>query len=197
METAAFMLAVISQFALRGLYERTGRSFAAGLFGAANDSVWEQMKILFLSYFALSLPEFVFSGVGFLRIFTAKTAAILILVLSYAAFYYTYTGASGYDLRIINICGSVALTACAYLLSCRFAAKGSGRLSVFLSSLFVMLSLLAMFFAFTVFPPQIHLFRDPKSGSYGLIKISDSVTTGADYAKRPDSGIIAVEKQKP
>ncbi|MDR3644726.1 MAG: hypothetical protein P4M02_06600, partial [Clostridia bacterium] len=53
-EAAAFLLAAAAEVILRKVGGIAGRPFAAWFFGAANGSVWEQMKVLFFSFIGVS-----------------------------------------------------------------------------------------------------------------------------------------------
>lgn len=181
LETIAFMLAVAAESVLGRWYFSAGGDSLSGFFGAANRSVWEQMKVLFFSYAAASLPVLAFSGVGFRRVFTAKAAASVALVLSYAAYYYTYSGASGGDFAVANDCGILAATLFAFFLSYRLAVSGKGRAAAFLASVLLWSSLLAAFCSLTLRPLELPLFRDPVSGAYGLNAGGSRAVAGAVY----------------
>lgn len=170
LETAAFLLTVAAESALRGVYGGSGSPVYAGIFGEANGSAWEQMKILFFSYAVISLPVCILSGVDFLRMLTAKAASSVTAILLFAAFYYSYTGAIGFDYSSVDKACAFLATLAAFLLSYRLAVRGKGRIGSFTASACAFLMTGVMFCCFTLWPPQLPLFMDPHSGTYGLQK---------------------------
>lgn len=191
-ETVSCVLALGGQVALRCVYERTGHALWAGILGAGNDSVWEQMKALFFALLLCSLPELIFSGGAFLNVLTGKAVELVLLVLSFAAFYYTYTGALGAHFDTADVLGGELLTVLCCLTGCRLMRRDGGGLATSLIGLLVIGSLGAAFVLCTLWPPEVDLFRDPKTGRYGLVTRQDEVFAGADLAGIAPSGLPAL-----
>ncbi|MDR3645181.1 MAG: DUF6512 family protein, partial [Clostridia bacterium] len=121
------------------------------------------------------------------RFFTAKAAAAAVLVLSYAALWYTLTGIAGRgltaaDTAIAQAAGAALLTALAFLLSFRLIVRGGGHAVAFVSAVAALAAMTAMFCCFTLLPPEVDLFRDPLSGRYGLDSGPINEIAGALFA---------------
>lgn len=185
LEAGCCLTALAVQLALRRLYNSAGHAQWAGLLGAANGSVWEQMKTLYFSLLLCSAPEFLFAGRGFFRVFTAKVSALSVLALSFAAFYYTYTGALGFHDTAVDTLGGLVLTVVACVFCYRVMVSEKPGVVAVVAGMVVFVSLFAAFAAFTERPPRQNLFRDPKSGLYGLPQSTENAFAGADFACLP------------
>lgn len=167
-ETAAFFAASAVFFILRVLYKKTDGNFIAGLFGRVNDSVWEETKIVFFPYLCLSLFEFFTAGIPFKRYFAVKTRCLLLITLAVPALLFTYTGAAGVsNERLDTLCCLIVLAA-AYRYSYRSLLKQGEKAGGVFVWTPVLLTMLTVFFLFTVFAQPVNIFTDPFTGSYGL-----------------------------
>lgn len=92
-EVAGFLWVGTAGAALRFFYGRTGGAAWAAAFSAVNTSVWEQMKMLFVPLFLLTMAQVWFLGYPNLLAVRAVTAALGTLAIP--VLHYTYTGALG------------------------------------------------------------------------------------------------------
>lgn len=157
---------------LHFVYDWFGSDIAV-MFGAVNESTWEHMKLLFFPMLVFGIAEYFAYGKkqkGFLPIRTASVCLSLLLI---PVIFYTYTGAFGKSTTLVNLALFYFSVFAGWFFSYR-QLKKSRR--IFLSlcaellSYAVLLGLLVCFFSFTKNPPQIPLFRDPVSGTYGLLQ---------------------------
>lgn len=98
----------------------------------------------------------------------ACAASVIACLAFIAAFYYTYTGAFGVEYIILDTISLLFGLAIAQLKAVKIyenTSQGSFKLYFTLAALFV---LGAAFIAFTFKSPRIPLFKDPKTGSYGI-----------------------------
>ena len=151
---------------LHFLYDWTGNTFAA-LFSAVNESTFEHMKLLFFPMLLFSIIESFFFGSEYENFWCVKLEGTLQGLLLIPVLFYTLTGIFGTTPDIVNISVFFVSAALASVYETRLFKKGSApckkRLSV------VIFAAIAVIFGIlTFFPPEIPLFRDPISGSYGL-----------------------------
>lgn len=152
---------------LHFLYEWTKEAVYVAPFSGVNESTWEHMKLLFWPMFLFAVAESFFfrDQAGFWCIKLRGTLLGLVLI---PVLFYTYNGAIGKSSDAINVGIFFLSAALAYLYEtaafkkedppCRFP-----RLS------FLLLCLIALSFVlFTFLPPELGIFLDPLTGSYGI-----------------------------
>ncbi|MBO5257373.1 MAG: hypothetical protein J6C42_07755 [Clostridia bacterium] len=154
---------------LHYLYDWSNQSIFAAPFSGVNESTWEHMKLLFfpLFLFALVQSRFFRERRDFWAVKLAGTAAGLLLI---PVLFYTYNGAFGRSPDWLNIAIFFVSAAVVYLLETRLFRR-ENTLSFSPTPAFVLLCLIgAAFVVFTFAAPQIPLFEDPLTGTYGVIR---------------------------
>jgi hypothetical protein len=152
---------------LHFLYEWLGKSAWIAPFSGVNESTWEHMKLLFW-------PMLIFAVVqGFFfrdrkDFWCVKLRGILSGITLIPVIFYTYNGVIGHSPDWINIAIFFVAAAIAYIyetklfnenkLSCR-SQKGALAALIVIGILFVV---------FTFATPEISIFRDPLTGTYGI-----------------------------
>ena len=166
-QASVFAIATLAGTLLHFLYDWTGESILVTPFSGVNESTWEHMKLLFwpLFLFALLQRRFFKSERNYWCI---KLAGILLGLTLIPMLYYTYNGAieKSPDWLNITIFYLSALLACVLewwafpknLFQCKHP-----RIA------FAIICLIGVLFVvFTYAPPQIPLFQDPLTGTYGI-----------------------------
>lgn len=165
----------------KNLYSLTNGALLGIFFGAVNDSMWEQTKIVMLSYLVWSLVEAVGKRSGFHRYAPSRIISLWFVgaacLLSYLIIY--ALGVENANLPRF-IC-AVAVCLCAFALSTKLEYSDKKIEQLFLPCVFLMLLLIALYCSFTVFPPHMIFFKDIQTGMYGIIP---------EYI---DSGAIALD----
>lgn len=152
---------------LHFLYDITNSSIFASPFSAVNESTWEHMKILYfpLLIFAL-LQSFFFQK--YESFWCIKLIGILIGLILIPTLFYTYNGAIGPSPDWVNITIFFISAAVALFTEARLFKSGNifcpfSRLS------FLLICIIGVLFVvFTFAAPEIPLFRDPLTGTYGI-----------------------------
>ena len=152
---------------LHYLYDWTNESLLAAPFSGVNESTWEHMKLLFvpLFLFALIQSRFFRDRTDFWCI---KLRGTVIGLLTIPVLFYTYNGAFGKSPDWVNIAIFFVSAAVVFLLETReFLRKTVRCMSPALA--FSLLCLIgAAFVIFTFAAPELPLFRDPLTGTYGV-----------------------------
>jgi len=166
-QTVGFIFTGIGGVLLHFLYDWTNKSIFAAPISGVNESTWEHMKLLFFPMFIFSIfqrryfkEQQNYWCIKFLGIITG-IATIPIL-------FYTYNGVIGKSPDWINIIIFFIAAAVAFILEAHLFKQESyrckwSRLS-FLSLCFISL----LFVIFTFFTPEIPLFKDPLTGTFGI-----------------------------
>ena len=151
---------------LHFLYEWTSLNFVAPI-SAVNESTWEHMKILFFPMLVYAVVQSIFfkEQMGFWSI---KLVGILLGTFLIPIVFYTYNGAFGKSPDWLNVAFFFLSAGATYLLETwLFKREWSGFLPAAVAKGVLVLLALA-FVAYTYFPPQLPLFQDPHTKSYGL-----------------------------
>ena len=152
---------------LHFLYEWLGESVWVAPFSGVNESTWEHMKLLFFPTFIFAIIQsFFFKDRK--DFWCIKLRGTLLGLLLIPVIFYTYNGAIGRSPDWLNISIFFISTAAAYIyetrkfnsqeLPCRFSKLAFSALCI-IALLFVL---------FTFRTPQLGIFQDPLTGSYGL-----------------------------
>jgi hypothetical protein len=166
-EAATFFISVAAFFVLDRLYEITYKTFWAGVIGKANNSVWEQTKIVFLTFFVFSFIELYILNVPFIRFFVAKTVGMLFITLALPGFLYGYSGAIGLNFKVIDLIGAISILFFAFVISSKIMLHKTNN-KRFVLSFICFAFMLSCFLTLTVYAPHLPFFKDPKTGAVGL-----------------------------
>ncbi len=162
-----FAFASLGGTLLHFLYEWTNGSLLAAPFSGVNESTWEHMKLLFFPMFLFALVQsrFFRDREDFWCIKLTGTLYGLVLI---PILFYTYNGAFGRSPDWLNITIFFVSAAAGYLLENRRFRQENVRCP-FPKLAFALLCLIgAAFVLFTFVPPEIPLFADPVTGTYGI-----------------------------
>ena len=152
---------------LHFLYDWTGENTLISPFSGVNESTWEHMKLLFWPLFIYALVQRLFFK-DQKNYWCVKLAEILLGLVLIPALFYTYNGVFGKSPDWINITILYITTALVFLFE--WWAFKNDRIQCRHPRLaFAAICLIGVLFVvFTFVPPQIPLFRDPLTGSYGI-----------------------------
>ena len=161
------------------LYELSGKGLIGVLFGSVNNSPWECVKPLLLSYLLWGILEALSLQPPLHRLAVAKTASLYLLgfllltgsfILSIFGF---KTGSAALTaMRLVSLCVSVAASMIIYRSDIDYNF-------FFAPCVFLLFLFLACYFSLTPFPLKNILFMDSETGLYGLIP--DYYDLGAFY----------------
>lgn len=162
-----FALSTLGGTLLHFLYNWTDQSVLIAPFSGVNESTWEHMKLLYfpLLIFALVQSRFFkeYENYWCVKLLGIVTGLMLIPVL-----FYTYNGIFGRSKDWMNIAIFFLSAAAVYLLEWWLFKKNTLRCKrPWLAFAFICV-IGVLFVVFTFATPQIPLFRDPLSGTYGL-----------------------------
>ena len=165
-QAAGFAVATFGGTILHFLYDWTGGSILVSPFSGVNESTWEHMKLLFWPLFLIALVQRRFFREQE-NYWCVKLAQILLGLTMIPVLFYAYNGVFGQSPDWINIAIFYITAALAFLFE-RWAFE-QDRHCKSQQLAFAAICLLGVLFAvFTFAPPQIPLFRDPVTGTYGI-----------------------------
>lgn len=154
------------------IYEWSGNSIIVGIFAPVNESVWEHLKLTFW-------PMLIWWFIGYSIIckrnkisaaqwFISCAVSIVVCPLVIVIFYYTYTGALGIQLLILDIFSLLLGLFAGQGLALHVYTYAKAKASSFYIAIAILILVAITFTVFTFAPPQIPLFKDPLTGNYGV-----------------------------
>ena len=152
---------------LHFLYEWLDEAIWIAPFSGVNESTWEHMKLLFwpMFFFAVIQSRFFRDRADFWCI---KLRGILLGLVLIPIMFYTYNGVIGKSPDWINIAIFFLSAAVAYIYETRLfhAEKLSYRSPN--RAIAILCTIALLFIVFTFRTPEIGIFRDPLTGTYGI-----------------------------
>lgn len=160
-----FLLGALFHF----IFELSGGLKIVALFGAANESVWEHLKIGFWPTFIWAVIELFAFGKRTKNFLFAKGMAFTLQSLLITGIYYGLV-AVGIESLAVDISIFFVSIAIAQIVSYRLnlVQKKSAVLKV-VGLIFILINL-AGFSLLSYFAPQYPIFKDPISGGYGIVE---------------------------
>jgi hypothetical protein len=152
---------------LHFLFELTGGSPLVAPFSGVNESTWEHMKLLFFPLFLFAGVEYFFFRHQLPNFWCVKLRGTLLGLVLIPLIFYTYNGVFGKSPDWVNI--SIFFLACAMVFLWETQAFTRGNIPCKNPKLafFTLCAVAALFIIFTFSPPQIPLFLDPLTNTYG------------------------------
>ena len=165
---SGFSLSSLGGTLLHFLYDWTNESILIAPFSGVNESTWEHMKLLFFPLFLFALIQSRFFK-EYEKYWCVKLAGIAAGLTLIPVLFYTYNGAFGKSPDWLNIVIFFVSTAVAFLLETRLFKNDSLRCKRPRLAFGIICLIGVLFVVFTFATPQIPLFQDPLTGTYGVI----------------------------
>ncbi len=152
---------------LHFLYDWTGKAAFVAPFSGVNESTWEHMKLLFWSMFIFAVVQSFFfkDREGF---WCVKIKGILLGLALIPIIFYTYNGVIGRSPDWINIAIFFISAAASYIYETRQFNKGNTVCKNPRLAISILCVIGFLFALFTFMTPEIGIFRDPLTGTYGI-----------------------------
>ena len=166
-QIGGFIFTAVLGVILHFLFEWTNESSFVAPFSAVNESIWEHMKLLFFPMLVFAFVESRYLGKDFKNFWCAKLIGIALGTVLIPVLYYTINGAFGtapdwVNIAIFFVCGMVSYYTETQILKnnvqkCQHPDRAIG----------ILILIGVAFLVFTFAPPQIPLFKDPVTNTYG------------------------------
>jgi hypothetical protein len=152
---------------LHFLYDWLGEASWIAPFSGVNESTWEHMKLLFwpMLFYAIA-QRFLFRERE--DFWCIKLRGILLGLAVIPILFYTYNGVIGRFPDWINITIFFISAAVAYIYETRLFNSGHLRCRSPRVAIGTLAVIALLFTVFTFATPEIGLFRDPLTGTYGI-----------------------------
>ena len=166
-QLAGFAFTSLGGTLLHFLYDWLGEAKWIAPLSGVNESTWEHMKLLFwpMLMFAVVQSFFFRDREDFwcVKLRGALLGLVLIPIL-----FYTYNGIIGPSPDWLNIAIFFVSAAAAYIYETRLFNSGKFRCRSPRSAIAALAVIAILFVVFTFVTPEIGIFRDPLTGTYGV-----------------------------
>ena len=156
---------------LHFLYEWLGDAVWIAPFSGVNESTWEHMKLLFWPMFLYTIVESFFFNEE-KSYWCIKLKGILFGIILIPILFYSYNGVIGKSPDWVNIAIFFVCAAATYIYETRLFKKEDRSCRAPKLALGILCFIAILFVIFTFATPQIGIFKDPLTGSYGIYRIS-------------------------
>ena len=162
-----FAVTALGGTLLHFLYDWTDGALWIAPFSGVNESTWEHMKLLFwpMFLFAIVQSRFFRERKDFWCIKLRGTLLGLVLI---PILFYSYNGVIGPSPDWINITIFFVSAAVAYLYEARLFQAEKTPCHGSKGAILLLCAIALLFVVFTVLTPQIGIFKDPLTGTYGI-----------------------------
>lgn len=162
-----FTAASIGGTVLHYLYDWLGEAAWIAPFSGVNESTWEHMKLLFwpMLIFA-AVQSFFFKEME--AFWCVKLRGILLGLIMIPVIFYTFNGIAGKSPDWINIAIFFISAAIAYIYEAKLFNSEKIKCTSPKSAIAILCVIALLFAVFTFITPEISLFKDPLTGSYGI-----------------------------
>ena len=152
---------------LHFLYDWLGEAIWIAPFSGVNESTWEHMKLLFWPMFLYAIVQsFLFCDRG--DFWCVKLRGILLGLILIPVIFYTYNGAFGKSPDWLNIAIFFIAAAIAYICEARLFNSDKKSCVAPKLAIAVLCVIVLLFVAFTFWTPEINIFKDPLTQTYGI-----------------------------
>lgn len=162
-----FIFTGIGGIILHFLFDWTNQSILVAPFSAVNESTWEHMKILFFPMFIFAFIENRRIGREYENFWYAKLVGIVLGIVLIPVLYYTINGIFGMTPDWVNIAIFYVAAGISYLFETRLLEQNSIGVKSPKKALLMLCLIALVFVVFTFAPPNIPLFEDPITKTYG------------------------------
>ena len=162
-----FAVTALGGTILHFLYEWLGEAIWIAPFSGINESTWEHMKLLFwpMLIFAVVQSFFFRDREDF---WCVKLRGILLGIILIPVIFYTYNGVVGKSPDWLNIAIFFLSAAIAYIYETRLLVSEKLNCRSKKGAVAVLCVIALLFVTFTFVTPEIGIFQDPLTGTYGI-----------------------------
>lgn len=165
-EIISTIFIMIAGTLLHFTFEWCNNNPLVGTFSAVNESTWEHLKLLFFPMLISTIIGFFYKGKDIPNYLCAKMLGIILAMFFVVIFFYTYIGIIGRNFAILDILSFFIAVVLGQYMSYKKMQSESSCNNVI--PIIILIVLCLCFIVFTFFAPNIALFKDPITGTFGI-----------------------------
>jgi cell division protein FtsW (lipid II flippase) len=149
------------------LYEWLGEAKWIAPFSGVNESTWEHMKLLFWPMFIFAVAQSIFFK-DRKNFWCVKLRGILLGIILIPVIFYTYNGAIGKSPDWLNIAIFFISAAISYIYETKLFNENKTSCKSQKRAIIALFAIALLFVIFTFLTPEIGIFKDPLTGTFGV-----------------------------
>jgi hypothetical protein len=162
-----FGVSVFLGTVLHFLYEWSGEAVWIAPFSGVNESTWEHMKLLFWPMFLFAIVQsFFFKEKE--NFWCVKLKGIMLGIGLIPVIFYTYNGVIGKSPDWLNISIFFVCAAISFIYETKLLKYAETKCKYSKLSFAVLCIIALLFIIFTFFTPEISIFKDPLTNTFGI-----------------------------
>lgn len=169
-QLGSFIFTAVLGVLLHFLFDLSGQNAIVGSFSAVNESIWEHIKLVFFPMFIFSLVQSRYQGHKYPNFWCIKLVGTLLAMVLIPVLYYTINGIFGPTRDWMNIAIFFISVATSTFVETLLFKKSSIECAYPQKAILIFVLIAILFVVFTFIPPQIPLFEDPITKSYGYFE---------------------------
>ena len=166
-ELMGFALTSLGGTLFHFLYEWCGGAVWIAPFSGVNESTWEHIKLLFFPMLLYAVVESFFFK-SYKSFWCVKLRGMLIGMALIPILFYTYNGVIGKSPDWVNIAIFFVSAAAVYVYETKALNEGKVRCNSARVPIIILCVIAILFAVFTFRTPEIGIFKDPLTGTYGI-----------------------------
>lgn len=166
-ELWGFAVTALGGTLLHFLYDWLGETVWIAPFSGVNESTWEHMKLLFWPMFLYAIVQYRYWKDNN-EYWCVKARGIFLGLILIPILFYTYNGVIGRSPDWINIAIFFVSAAAAYICETKQFKSKTFRCRCPKLSFALLCSIALLFVLFTFATPEIGIFEDPLTNTYGI-----------------------------
>lgn len=152
------------------LYDFSGKNVVAGLFSPVNESIWEHLKLVLWPVLCWWCIYYLVNGtknkINKDKWFTASLVALIVPMIVIPSLYYLYTSVFGIESVVVDIIIYFIGILVGQILGLHVYKNFNGIDAWMI--IFILIVIVLIFVLFTFNPPHLEIFKESKSGKYGI-----------------------------
>ena len=162
-----FAITALGGTLLHFLYDWLGKATLIAPFSGVNESTWEHMKLLFWPMFIYAIFQSFFFR-NYENFWCIKLKGIMLGLALIPIIFYTYNGVIGKSPDWLNIAIFFICVMITYIFELARFKKNEIICRKPMLAIILLCAIAILFAIFTFKTPQLHIFKDPLSGKYGI-----------------------------
>ena len=172
-QLAGFAVTAFLGTLLHFLYDWSGGSIVTAPFSGVNESTWEHMKLLFWPMLLFAVVQSFFFK-EYKNFWCVKLRGTLLGLALIPVLFYTYNGVIGKSPDWINIAIFFVSAAAVYIYEAMLLYSGKPSCKSPKSAITVLCVIALLFVLFTFRTPELGIFKDPLTQTYGISETKPS-----------------------
>ncbi len=169
-QLGGFIFTAVAGVILHFLFGWTNENALVAPFSAVNESIWEHMKLLFFPMLVFAFIESRYIGKDYKNFWCAKLIGIVLGIVLIPVLYYVINGVFGPTPDWINIAIFFVTVVISYYAETRILRDNLINCKSSSKALAILVLIGVVFMVLTFLTPQIPLFEDPITKTYGYWK---------------------------